>query len=71
MKKLRALVIGLILGGGFGAEFGSFISRMTANTDSFSFIESGLLFGGLIGICLSAVVVMASTEVVKKSKVKS
>lgn len=71
MKKLRTLLIGLILGGGFGAEFGSFLSRQTASSDSFQFIESGLLFGGLLGICLSAAVVMASTEVVKKSKVKS
>ncbi|MFT7033178.1 MAG: lipid-binding SYLF domain-containing protein [Cyclobacteriaceae bacterium] len=66
MKKLRALLIGFILGGGFGAELGSFISRMMASSDSFSFIESGLLFGGLIGICLSAVVIILTTEVANK-----
>lgn len=66
MKKLRALLIGLIIGGGFGAEFGSFISRLTAGSDAFRFIESGLLFGGLLGICLSAAVILATTEVANK-----
>lgn len=66
MKKLRALLIGLMLGGGLGAQLGSFISTLMITTNTFLYIEMGLLIGGLAGIGIAAVIIVANNGMANK-----
>ena len=54
MNILRSILIGLLLGGAFGAKVGTYLSLI--NEISWSLIEVGFLLGAGIGVLCSIVV---------------
>lgn len=55
---IRKLLIGLILGGGFGAKLGAYLSTILTSPSSMNLVEMGFINGCLIGFGASLIVLM-------------
>lgn len=55
---IRKLLIGLILGGGFGAKLGAYLSTIITLSTPMNMIEIGFINGSLIGMGTSLIILM-------------
>ncbi len=68
MNNVRTIVIGFMLGGGFGAKIGALIPVLTTQYD-WSWISMGLIIGGILGIVISFGIVLVNDGVPQKRRV--
>ena len=59
MKTLRYMLVGLLIGGGLGSSFGSYLASAY---DINSFIADGFLFGGGIGVVLGLSIALFGSD---------
>ncbi len=57
MKNLRYLLIGVVLGGGFGAKLGGYLATYWNLDSSHKWIESGFIYGSLTGLVVAGTIV--------------
>ncbi len=61
MKQIvRSLIIGIVLGGGFGAKVGAYLSQVL-DQNTFSLVEYGFGFGASIGLLSSLIIQVVSS----------
>lgn len=65
MKYLRFLIIGIVLGGGFGAKLGAYFSQVFEQTANFQLVEFGFALGAGLGLLMSIVIQVMHSGVFK------
>ena len=69
MKNLRIFLIGFIVGGGFGAKVGAYVSVLSLDYISWFIVEWGAGIGIALGLVISGSIVLVNSGVfVKKEK---
>ena len=63
MKLLRSLIIGIVLGGAFGAKVGAYLSQVLETTGSFQFVELGFALGATLGLTVSLIIWLMNSGV--------
>ena len=71
MKNTRTLLIGLLLGGGFGVSSGNLIIKKMEVTDPWLVIESGLIAGAIIGLLIASLAVFIESKRPKRKATKN
>jgi hypothetical protein len=69
MKNLRYLLVGIMVGGAVGAKLGAYFSSVLNPSNGFQLIESGMIYGALVGLISSIALLVAITST--PSKIKS
>ncbi|MFY0654870.1 MAG: hypothetical protein JXQ96_22750 [Cyclobacteriaceae bacterium] len=71
MKKIRSIMIGMIFGGGLGANFGVFLASLINQITPWISMEIGLFFGIAIGGGTSMLLLyMSSNTKIVKSEMR-
>lgn len=60
MKNIRYILVGLILGGGFGANIGAYLSSLYNLESSILLIQKGFIVGVFTGVVPTLLVLLSS-----------
>ncbi len=62
MKQIiRFLIIGVVLGGAFGAKLGAYFSETFIQKETFQLVEYGFVLGASIGLFISLIIQVVSS----------
>lgn len=63
MKQiLRFLIIGIVLGGAFGARLGAYFSEVLNQKETFQLVEYGFVLGASLGLFISLIIQVVSSD---------
>lgn len=67
MNSLRSILVGIIVGGAFGAKVGAYLSIVSqASTFSWLSIELGFLAGSVFGLVVSFVILFVRSGILEE-----
>lgn len=68
MKSIKSILVGLMIGGAFGAKLGAYLSTTVVFTTNWSLIELGFISGAFCGAVLSLAVVLAKAGITQRHR---
>ena len=63
MKFVRFLIVGIVLGGAFGAKIGTYLTQILSDNVSFQLVESGFILGASLGFFTSLIIQLVNSGV--------